>query len=185
MASVELYLNRKLKNIPDDVVVFMDTDGQHDPADLQDVVEPVVAGRADMAVGSRYLLDGSRCNTPMNRFAVRCIVRAMLRRLLRTPITDPFSGYRCLSPEAATTMELAGDRYQTELEMAFEAARLGLRVVEVPIGRVYGEGMSKMGARLGPALGRMSVISQYASAVTRGTARLVTHRNRRALDRAA
>lgn len=166
-------------------VVFMDTDGQHDPADLRSVVEPVVTDRADMVVGSRYMVDGSRCNTPRNRYAVRCMVRGMLRRILHIPVTDPFSGYRCLSPEAASAMEFFGDHYETELEMAFEAARLDLRVAEVPIRRIYGAGMSKMGARLGPALGRLSVISQYASAILRGTARLVTQRGRPALERAA
>ncbi len=166
-------------------VVFMDTDGQHDPADLRRVVEPVMADRADMVVGSRYLIDPSRCNTPRNRYAVRCMVRGMLRRILHVSITDPFSGYRCLSPGAMSTMEFVGDRYETELEMAFEAARLRLRVAEVPIRRIYGAGTSKMGARFGPALGRINVISQYAVAIARGTVRLVTHRGRPALERAA
>ena len=53
--------------------------------------------------------------------------------------------------------------------MAFCAARSLRTVVEVPIGRVYGPGMSKMGAHRGGALGRAEVVYGYATTILRET----------------
>lgn len=153
--------------LPTEAVVLMDSDGQHDPGDLGRIAGPVLAGDADVVVGSRYLADGRRRNTPVNRYAVRSATAALLTRLLDVRITDPFSGYRCLAPDVARSVELTGDRYESEIEIAFCAARRGCRLIEVPIGRSYGPRTSKMGVRLGPVAGRIDVVSRYALTIAR------------------
>ena len=152
---------------PCSALVFMDADGQHDPVQFEALVEPVLNGSADVVVGSRYLLDARRGNAPWNRYAVRCAGRAILGVLLTAPVTDPFSGYRCLAPDAVQCLELTGDRYESELEMLFCAEKKGLRVLEVPIPKLYGPGISKMGTRYGSIFGRIDVVSRYALTIIR------------------
>lgn len=160
-------------------LVFMDADGQHDPQQLPDLVDPVVTGLADVVVGSRYMHDTGRSNTPWNRYAVRCTVRAVLGFLLPSATTDPFSGYRCLSPRAVACVDLSGDRYESELEMLFCAERNMLSVTEVPVPRIYGSGTSRMNARHGVLIGRADVVYRYATTIIREAYRLKRQGNDR------
>ncbi len=151
--------------------VFMDADGQHDPADLQDLVAPVLEGSADMVIGSRYVTSAGRGGTPWNRYLVRTVTVALVNRILSIRTSDPYSGYRALSEEATHCVELIGDRYESELEMLFCADRSGLRVVERPIRKVYGRRTSKMGSRHGALLGRIAVVTRYALTIGRESLR--------------
>ncbi len=155
-----------------DWLVTMDGDGQHDPRDLERLVAPVVTDRCDLAIGSRYLLDPSRDGTPVNRYLVRRMLIARLRRALGRTFTDPCCGYRCFSRGALERLSFHGDRYQSELEAIFDAAGAGLRILEVPVSRIYRPGLSKMGARWGRIPGRVLVVSQYLATVRRKTREL-------------
>lgn len=150
-----------------DALVLMDGDGQHDPKDIPRIAGPVLAGTADMVVGSRYARDSGRGSTPWNRYVVRNATVRILRWVLRIDISDPFSGFRCISPDMLDCLQLHGDRYESEIEMAFCAARSPLPIIELPIERVYGSQMSKMGARLGPILGRVDVVRGYGATILR------------------
>jgi glycosyltransferase involved in cell wall biosynthesis len=156
---------------PCSALVFMDADGQHDPGQLEEFVSPVLARTADMVVGSRYLLDAGRGNTPWNRYLVRRSIQAALGLLLTTTVADPFSGYRCLGPDAARCVELTGDRYESELEMLFCADRHAFTVAEVAIPKVYGQRTSKMGVRHGSIIGRIDVVSRYVLTMIRESIR--------------
>lgn len=150
-----------------DAVVLMDSDGQHDPACLDDLVGPVLDGSFDVVVGSRYLDGGARGTTPRNRYLVRVSARTVLRVLLGADVTDPFSGYRVLNHHAVECVHLMGDRYESELEILFCAQRNALRLSEVPIPKIYGSGTSKMGTRYGAVLGRIDVVARYALTMAR------------------
>ena len=150
-------------------LVTMDADGQHDPADLEQLVRPVIDEECALAIGSRFLSDPSRGTTPLNRYLVRKALIAVLRATLRRTYTDPCCGYRCFSSPAFQGIQLDGDHYQSELEALFEAAIHGLRVVEVPVRRAYPAGWSKMDAPLGRLAGRAWVIAQYVSTIARKT----------------
>jgi hypothetical protein len=147
----------------------MDADGQHYPADLERLVQPVIAGECELAVGSRFLSDPSRGPAPLNRYLVRKVIVAALLAALGRTYTDPCCGYRCFSFRALQAIRLQGDHYQSELETLFEAAIHGLKVVEVAVSRDYPPGSSKMGAQCGRLAGRAWVISQYVSTIARKT----------------
>lgn len=159
-----------------DAVVTMDGDGQHDPADLARLVRPVLANECDIAIGSRYLADSSRGLTPVNRYLVRTLFTHALRRRLEQPVTDPFAGYRCMSPRAFRRVRLTGNRYEGELEVRFEADLHDLEVFEVPIERIYAGGQSKMGETGGTLGGRLSVLRSYVTTTRRKTRELVAAR---------
>ncbi|MCP4304071.1 MAG: glycosyltransferase family 2 protein [bacterium] len=155
-----------------DVIVFMDADGQHDPDDLSQLIAPLLDGECDIVVGSRYAADESRGNTPLNRYLIRSGTVSLLSRILGTRFSDPYCGFRAFSPSALATVEFCGSRYEGELEVLFDACRCGLSVVEAPIGRIYGQGTSKMSADGGRLVGRLRVLRQYAGTIVRKSRQL-------------
>ena len=152
-----------------DALVWMDSDGQHLPESIQALVLPVLDGRADLCVGSRYLHTGETNPAPLNRRLVRSATIAALRRRTGISVTDPYSGFRCFSPRAASALTLVGDRYEAELESFLSVAQAGMRYLEIPIARVYGPATSKMGYGRGRLRGRASVIAGYVRTIHRAS----------------
>lgn len=155
-----------------DPIVFIDGDGQHDPVEVTDLIAPIVAGDADMVLGSRYVDDRHRGATPFNRYIVRTATCWIMMRLLGQRLTDPYCGFRALNRRALEAVAFAGSRYQCELEMLFAARVSGLRMTEVAVSRRYGPGMTKMGAQHGRLIGRAVVLTQYLRALGRGARQL-------------
>lgn len=161
-----------------DAVVTMDGDGQHNPGDLHRLVHPVLSGDCDIAIGSRYMSDQSRGPTPVNRYLVRTLFTRVLRRRLQQPVTDPFTGFRCMSSRAFRQVRLTGHKYEGELEVRFEAELHGLEVIEVPVERIYTPNSSKMGKTLGPLRGRLSVLGSYVATTRQKTRELTVSKRR-------
>jgi glycosyltransferase involved in cell wall biosynthesis len=112
------------------VVVTMDADGQHDPADLPALVGPVVAGDADYVQGSRFLgryddAGGAR------DLGIRGFTQ-LIRLLTRADITDCTNGFRAIDGDGLGRLQLVEDRFSAA-EILIEAAGRGLRVREVPV----------------------------------------------------
>lgn len=108
----------------------LDGDGQWDPAYLPTVLEPVVAGEADLVIGSRVLgvtEDGDR----VRRAGVR-VFSALIRLLTGSAITDTSSGLRAMRVEVAQTVRQVQVQYQTS-ELLIGALMQGYRVLERPI----------------------------------------------------
>ncbi|MGB7859048.1 MAG: glycosyltransferase family 2 protein [Acidimicrobiia bacterium] len=144
-----------------EATVWMDSDGQHLPESLSRIVAPVLFDDIDLCVGSRYLDERQRHSAPLNRRLVRQMAIGAVQRITGYHVTDPFSGFRCLSRRALETVHLEGRGYESELESCFAVARAGLTYREVPIPRIYGPGTSKMGHRRGALIGRIAVVAGY------------------------
>lgn len=112
------------------VVVTMDADGQHDPADLPALVGPIVAGVADYVQGSRFLgryddAGGAR------DLGIRGFTR-LIRLLTGTQITDCTNGFRAIDGDGLDRLQLVEDRFSAS-EILIQAAGHGLRIREVPV----------------------------------------------------
>jgi hypothetical protein len=112
------------------IVVTLDADGQHDPAEMERIVAPLLAGEADMIQGSRVLGDFER-ESRARSLGVRVFAR-LLTALGRTKITDPSTGYRAMTAAALQRLDLKQDQFYVS-EVILDAARKDLRVQEVPI----------------------------------------------------
>jgi glycosyltransferase involved in cell wall biosynthesis len=127
-----------LRNMPEaEVFVEMDADGSHDPRQLPRLVEPVVEGRSDVAVGSRYVVGGGWRGGALSRRLISRGANLLARLATGLRVRDATSGYRAISRrilEAAlsgrTTFE-SGYVFQVDTLLHFK--RLGARIVEVPI----------------------------------------------------
>jgi dolichol-phosphate mannosyltransferase len=128
-----------------ELVLEMDCDFSHDPADVPRLIE--AAGDADLVLGSRYVPGGGVRDWGLVR---RLISRgaALYTRLLLMPVHDPTGGFKCFRREALAALDLGaiGSRgYMFQIETTFRVRRLGFRVREIPITFVDREvGGSKM-----------------------------------------
>lgn len=111
-------------------VVTMDADGQHRFEDLATVVQPLLAGTADIVVGSRHL--GTSVGHEAFRALGLRVFNVVLTLITGRRVTDCSSGYRGFDLAALDRLRLVQRRHHTA-ELLIEAARHGLRVVEVPI----------------------------------------------------
>ncbi|MGH2819039.1 MAG: glycosyltransferase family 2 protein, partial [Actinomycetota bacterium] len=112
------------------VVVTLDADGQHDPKEMERLVAPLLAGEADMVQGSR-VLGSFEVESTTRRYGVALFAR-LLSTLGRTRITDPSTGYRAMTAEVLRRLDLRQDQFYVS-EVILDAARKGMRVLEVPI----------------------------------------------------
>ena len=115
-----------------DVGVQLDADGQHDPAYLASLLEPVRAGRCDVSIGSRYVRR-SGYRAPVARRVVMVFFSALVSAVLRTRVTDTTSGFRAYSRRV---MEVCQHDFPTDFPDApllIALGRRGFRLEEVPV----------------------------------------------------
>ena len=115
-------------------VAFVDADGQHDPADLPDLLVAARAG-ADFVVGSR-LKDTS--TMPAKNYWANTIGDRILGRMTGLPVEDGQSGYRVIATDLLRTLRLRAERYSIENEILIKAAPRVRRFASVPVKTIYG-----------------------------------------------
>jgi glycosyltransferase involved in cell wall biosynthesis len=112
-------------------VAFCDADGEYDPGELERLVAPILEGRADYVVGSRFAGEIRRM-LPHRRLGNRLLTR-LLAFVARAPIGDGQSGFRALSRAAAADAEILHD-YNYAQVLTLDLLAKGYRYLEVPIG---------------------------------------------------
>lgn len=119
-----------------DVLVTMDCDGQHEPARIPVLLEAI--HDADIVSGSRYLRD-FRQNTPVpeERLRINRQITAEINDRYGFEITDAFCGFKAYRTAALAKLNLTEPGYGMPLQLWVQASRLGLRVKEVGVPRVY------------------------------------------------
>jgi glycosyltransferase involved in cell wall biosynthesis len=123
-----------------DIVVTIDSDGSHWPEELNEVLAPVLSGKADMVIGSRYMNHKRVEARKLNKFGVS-IFNYLIQMFTGVAITDSQSGYRAMKREVLSKQKLKSGEYEIESEMLVKTAKAGFRVAEVPITfeqRTYG-----------------------------------------------
>jgi len=129
-----------------DYIFEMDADFSHDPRYLPRFLE--VANQADLVVGSRYIPGGSTPNWSLWRRLISGGGNTFTRLLLRLPVHDCTSGFRCYHRSALLAIDLDSINcrgYAFQVELVYRVLMRGLRVTEIPIAFVDRRvGKSKM-----------------------------------------
>jgi len=120
-----------------EAAVFLDADGQHDPAELPAFVEAAEAG-ADLVLGCRRL-DAAM---PFVRRMTNRFQSWLLSRIAGQRLSDTQSGYRLVRVEIWPQVRPESGGFAAESEMLVKAARAGARIAEVPIRTIYLDGRS-------------------------------------------
>ncbi len=118
-----------------DVVVQVDADGQHDPAEIPDLLEALHQTRADMVIGSRFLAGDRGYEVRTGRRLAMSMLARRASAACGSPITDATSGFRAIRTPLLGQfardypIEYLGDTF----EALVSAGRNGARIVELPI----------------------------------------------------
>jgi len=122
-------LFRKARELDADVLVTMDADGQHDPREIPELIQPILDGEADIVLGSRFL--GGHNDAPAyRRFGIKLITNLSKRS---RKFSDALCGFRAYSKKAIKSLNLNETGMGVSAEILLETEQRGLRVTEVPV----------------------------------------------------
>ena len=127
-----------------DLAVQVDGDGQHDPAQLPAILDPVLAGEADMVVGSRFASGGGYRAPLLRRLGIAIFARTV-SWVVGQRVTDTTSGFRAVNSQGIALFANDYPHDYPEVEATILAHKHRLRLREVPVGmRVRGGGRSSI-----------------------------------------
>jgi len=124
-----------------DIIVNIDADAQYNAKEIPKLIEPILKGEADIVIGDRQIdkLD----HMPKSKKIGNKIASWVTRRLSGLPIKDAQTGFRAFSREAAMKLNILGEYTYTQ-ETIIQAAKKGLKVVEIPVEFRRREGKSRL-----------------------------------------
>jgi dolichol-phosphate mannosyltransferase len=114
-----------------DVLLIQDADLELDPAEYMRLLEPLIAGRADVVYGSRFLAPTG--NVPMKARTANRVLTMMTNVLFGGRLTDMETAYKVMRREALEGIRLRCVGFDIEPELTARFLRAGRRIVEVPI----------------------------------------------------
>jgi len=135
-----------------DYIFEMDADFSHNPDDLPRLYWTCSLGGADLAIGSRYCNGISVINWPIGRVIMSYYASVYVRTVLRMKVFDCTAGFKCYKRKVLETIDF--DRikmhgYGFQIEMKYNAYKLGFLIKEVPVIFVdRTEGVSKMSSSI-------------------------------------
>ena len=134
-----------------DIVIIQDADLEYDPAEIADVIRPIINGHADVVYGSRFLVrKAARVLYYYHSLANKVLTFAS-NALTNLNMTDVETCYKAFRGDIIRNMVITSRGFGFEIEVTAKVAKLGCAIYEVPIsyyGRTYEEG-KKIGVKDG------------------------------------
>lgn len=122
----------RAREIGCNALVLIDADGQHNPSEIPDLLDPILSGYADLVIGSRCL-NGNSQEIPSYRRLGQITLDIATNLECSYKCTDSQSGFRALSKKAIDKFDFPSDGYNLESDMLEHYSRIGLTITEVPI----------------------------------------------------
>lgn len=124
-----------------ELVFTMDSDGQHQPADIPRFLEHFDNTHPDILIGARDTQD-LQTSMPFHRRVNNRLISYVGSKLCGQRVSDFQSGYRLIRAEVLRQVHLETERYEMESELLIKAGRLGFRIESLPIQTRYGDEIS-------------------------------------------
>jgi glycosyltransferase involved in cell wall biosynthesis len=115
-----------------DIAVQIDGDGQHDPSQLPQILGPVLAGEADLCVGSRFTGEGAYRSSFARRLGIK-IFAGVVSAVVRQKVTDTTSGFRAVNRKGIALFAADYPHDYPEVEATVMCVKHKLRLTEVPV----------------------------------------------------
>ncbi|WP_413307047.1 glycosyltransferase family 2 protein [Bacillus sp. 1P10SD] len=115
-----------------DIAIQVDGDGQHNPSYIKELIKPIIAGEADLVIGSRYLEHKGFQSSFFRRLGINYF-SLLIKLLQKKKITDPTSGFRAANKKV---IELFSNRYPIdypEPESIVYLLRNNYQIEEIPV----------------------------------------------------
>ena len=115
-----------------DLAVQIDGDGQHDPRELPKILQPLLDGRADLVVGSRFGSDGAFRSSAVRRIGIR-VFASVVSAVVGQRVTDTTSGFRAVNKGGIALFAADYPHDYPEVEATVMCVKHKLRLTEVPV----------------------------------------------------
>lgn len=132
-----------------DIILTLDADGQHNPDEIPKIIKPIIEGKADVVIGSRFL---RRQPMPVFRRLGNYFFNFITLFLFGIWSTDSQSGMRAFNKSAAEKVEIYTNKMEVSSEILDEIKTHGFRLKEVPIKSIYTSYSLSKGQGLIPGL---------------------------------
>lgn len=129
--SAILSLFKKAKKMNADVLLTIDADGQHNAEEIPSLIQPIVDGKADIIVGSRFIQQNNDIPT-YRRLGIKLLTK-LSNGSGKPKLSDGQSGFRAYSPEAIRKLNPSVNGMGASAEILIKAREKGLRIAEVPV----------------------------------------------------
>jgi glycosyltransferase involved in cell wall biosynthesis len=140
-----------------DIVVMLHPDGQYEPELIPAMCAPILAGEADLVLGSRFAEPGMALahGMPRWKYAVNRMLTEIENRIMGTRLSEAHTGYRAYSREFLLTVPFLrnSNDFSFDSEILMQAAAFEMRIAEVPALGRYFEDASSVGFRAGSIYG--------------------------------
>jgi len=117
-----------------DIIVTFDADGQHNPKDIERLIDPIECGEVDVVIGSRVL---NNKKMPFDKRIANKVGNFLTKLLFGIYVTDSQSGLRAFSKYAAQKIKIKTNEMEVSSEIISEIKRNKLRLKEIPIEVIY------------------------------------------------
>ncbi len=115
-----------------DILVTVDGDAQHNLGDISTLIQPILDGKADMVIGSRFIGKRNYGNTPGTRKIGIKLITKLTTSITSQQVTDAQSGLRAYGKRAISSLNPGEQGMGASTEILLLAEDMGLRVLEVP-----------------------------------------------------
>jgi glycosyltransferase involved in cell wall biosynthesis len=114
-----------------DVLVTLDADGQHEPSDIPNVVQPIIEDKADIVIGSRFMDKRLAYVIPWYRRAGVKFITKLVNSTAKHDVKDAQSGFRAYNRKSLETLMVTENGMGASAEILISARKHGLKVYEV------------------------------------------------------
>ena len=135
-----------------DVVVFLDGDYSDRPSELPIVLAPIIEGRADIVLGSRFSGKNNSRSVPWHQWFGNRLAAGLIRLFYGVRVSD-LGPFRAARADLLRVLELEETTYGWAVEMILKAAIAGFRIVEVPVSYYPRIGKSKISGTVKGTIG--------------------------------
>jgi glycosyltransferase involved in cell wall biosynthesis len=133
-------LFKRARDLKADVLVTLDSDGQHDPEQIPLLVEPIEQGVAEVVLGSRFMDQKGTADMPAYRQLGVKVITKLANGSGKNGVSDSQSGFRAYNKHALEQLSLQENGMSVSIELLRAISKKGLKVCEVPISCKYSNG---------------------------------------------
>ena len=126
----------KAKDLDGDVLITFDADGQHRIEDINKVINPIINGKSDLVIGSRFL-DENKQEVPSYRKVGIKVITKITNATIKKQLTDSQSGFRAYSKKVLNELNPSELGMGISTEILIKASAKNFRISEVPIKIIY------------------------------------------------
>lgn len=161
-------LFRRAKDLAADVLVTLDSDGQHDPTEIPNITKPIEAGEADVVLGSRFMDKNGTKHMPKYRQVGIKAITALANGNNPNSLTDAQCGFRAYNKTALNCLTLNENGMSASVEILRSANKSNLKIIEIPVTCKYASSTGTKTSTKNPLTHGIGIVMSIVKLVVEG-----------------